>query len=139
MSFRQTSAWIMLVTHVVVYGGYFAVVAAAVAHGGRAEDLARLLFGVIVAVIVIQIALHVVAAAFAPRDAQRPKDERERWIEARSNGVGYFVLASGAVAVAAASLLGVGGFLAANGLLLSLVLAEISRSGSQVLQFARGV
>jgi predicted RND superfamily exporter protein len=139
MSFRQKSAWIMLVTHVVVYGGYFAVVAAAMARGGRPADFGLLLFGVIVAVIVVQIALHIAAASFAPRDAQRPKDERERWIEARSNGVGYFVLASGAVAVAAGSLLGAGGFVAANGLLLSLVLAEISRSGSQVLQFARGV
>jgi hypothetical protein len=138
MSIRQTSAWIMLGTHVGVYGVYFLILAVGLAQGRRAADFGDLLLGAIVAVIVIQVVLHVLAAIAMPREAMLPKDERERWIEARSNGVGYYVLACGAVMVAGGSLLGVGGLLAANGLLLSLVLAEVGRSGSQVVQFARG-
>jgi hypothetical protein len=94
MSFREKSAWIILVT-LVVFTVPFAL------HIPRPLSLAppssqgaffALVHSIIGFVVVVGIA-HIVVAVRAPRDANAPKDERERLIELRSTAIAAYLYA----------------------------------------------
>jgi hypothetical protein len=91
MSFREKSAWITLVTVVVCFGLYFGALA-----GGWIERFSMASFHYaiicIVALSVLQIVLHIVAAILNPKDARAPRDEREKMFESRSHALGYYLL-----------------------------------------------
>ncbi len=136
MPFREKSAWISLLSTSGIYGFYFW----SVVHAGRARGGFEFggLLETIVALVVVQTALTVVAAILAPRDAQAPRDEREKLIDLRATRVAYAGLATG-VAVACFF----GAFdppivFGTNSLLLLLVTAEILRSTCQILQYRCG-
>jgi hypothetical protein len=134
MSFRHISAWINLLTHIGVYGGYFLILS--IGHYG---DFRSVLLGAIFVIVLLNVTLHIAAALISPRAAAMPRDERERLIEARSTSPAYFVLATGAVTAAAAALWGVDANWVGNGLLMTLVAAEIAKSGCQIVFFAKGI
>src|SRR5215813_10806892 len=91
MSFREKSAWITLVTTVLCFGSYFGAIAAGLIER---EGVVPLHFGLlaVVALIVLQVVLHIVAAIVNPRDARAPLDEREKMFENRSHALGYYLL-----------------------------------------------
>jgi len=85
----------------------------------------------------LQTVLTVGVAIVAPREATAPRDERDRLIDLKATRVAYAVLA-GSVACACFF----GGFkppviFNANALLFVLVVAEIIRSGCQIIQYRR--
>src|SRR4051812_34411137 len=90
MSFRETSAWITLSTVLICFGAYFG----SLVSGGvrRGFDTVHLLVACVAVLVVLQIALHAIAAGLSPREAHAPRDEREAMIQARSHTVGYYVL-----------------------------------------------
>ncbi len=94
MSFREKSAWITFLTVLIVFGAYYLSI-----HMGlipsRGWEHFRVLVGCIGLVIVLQIALHIVAAVLNPQDARSPKDERERAIQHHAHTYGYYVLTLG--------------------------------------------
>ena len=94
MSFREKSAWIQFLTVLIVFGGYYLSI-----HLGlippRGSEHFRALMGCIALVIVLQIALHIIAALTNPEDARSPRDERERAIQHRAQSIGYYVLLVG--------------------------------------------
>jgi len=137
MPFREKSAWISLVTTLLVYAYYFWNVSNRRAQNGA--ELFGLLIGCVVVLVVLQIVFHIAAAVRTPRDAATPRDERERLIALRSTNIAFYVLASGAV-LAAMGLVFVGeAFAMANLILLSLVLAELAKYTSQIFFFRRGL
>jgi len=88
--------------------------------------------------VIVQIVLTIAVAIFAPREAQAPRDERDRLIELRATQVAYALLTFCIVAAC---------FLASfvppilfntNTLLFVLVVAEFLRSASQIFQYRRG-
>ena len=93
----------------------------------------------VAALIVIEVVAHAVVAIRAPRDAQAPKDERERLIELRAIRVAAYVYA--ALSMGAVSLLHVGanGGAVGYGVLLALVIAELVNYGSRILYYRRGL
>ena len=138
MSFREKSAWITLVSVLLCFGAYFAVV---FTHWGRLAPQANglLFLGCAAAFVVLQILLNLIAAMTTPRDGRSPRDEREQMIQARSHTIGYYVL------VVLVLLLGVPlhlGHVAAHQLMLlaalSLVLAGLVVSVAQIVMFRRG-
>jgi hypothetical protein len=127
MSFREKSAWISLISTSAIYAIYF----------WNSRELGGLL-GTIVALAVVQTVLTIVVAAFAPKDAEAPLDERERLIDLRATRFAYAALAG---SVACACFFGAFNppiIFKTNALLFLLVIAEILRSGSQVVQYRRG-
>ena len=127
MSFREKSAWISLISTSAIYAIYF----------WNSRELGGLL-GTIVALAVVQTVLTIVVAAFAPKDAKAPLDERERLIDLRATRFAYAALAG---SVACACFFGAFNppiIFKTNALLFLLVIAEILRSGSQVVQYRRG-
>jgi hypothetical protein len=136
MSFREKSAWISVISMSGIYGLYFWSV---IRHGSRAGGF-RFggLLGTIIALVVLQVVLTIAVAIFTPKEAQAPRDERDKMIELRSMRVAYAGLAT---SVALACFFGAFDppiVFNANSLLFILVTAEILRSACQIIQYRRG-
>jgi hypothetical protein len=96
------------------------------------------LLGTVIALVMVQAVLTIAVAMFTPREARAPLDERERLIDLKATRFAYAVLA-GSVACACFF----GGFkppiiFNPNALLFVLVVAEVLRSGNQIVQYRRG-
>lgn len=136
MSFREKTAWISMLSMAGIYGFYFwSVIHAGPQNGGGHYGG---LLGTVIALVVVQTVLITAVAVAAPREAQAPRDERERLIELRSMRVAYSGLAT---SVALACLFGAFDppiVFNTNALLFILVTAEILRSACQIVQYRRG-
>jgi uncharacterized membrane protein len=135
MPFREKSAWISLLSMSAIYGLYFCSIIRSGPPTGR-FPLGSLLVTVI-ALVVVQIALTVVTAIMAPRDAKAPKDEREKQIDLKATRIAYAGLAT---SVALACLFGAFDppiVFNTNALLFLLVTAEVLRYCCQVIQYRR--
>ena len=55
-------------------------------------------FGMLAALIALEIALHIAVAVQSPREARTPKDERERLIDMKASRVAFYVLLVGTFA-----------------------------------------
>ena len=154
MAFREKSAWISIFVTCLIWGAYFGdVLPNLMSARPHVEGmLSNFLYSVVLAVI-LQIVLMIVIAIISPKDADAPADERERIIEFRSTTIAYnvltvllvvAVLGAPALALYHAFKAGISPNLAnaaipmANGVLLALVLAEISKYASQLVQYRRG-
>ncbi len=136
MSFREKSAWISLLSMTGIYGFYFWSVIHAGPHAGGFH-LGSLLVTVI-ALVILQVVLTIVVAIFTPKEAQAPRDERDKLIELRAMRVAYAGLAT---RVALACFFGAFNppiIFNTNSLLFILVTAEILRSACQIIQYRRG-
>lgn len=145
MSYQEKSILGSLLAMVVVYTIYFA---GTLREIGRADfsggSLGRLIFTVI-AIIVIEIVYHIVLAL---EGGVERKDERDILIECKAYRNAYLMLATGASLVIAyaivASLAGAARipltpFLAVNVMLLFMVIAELTKSLTQLFYYRRGV
>lgn len=140
MSFREKSAWISLLSILIPFGVYFALLGRSMHAGhGPARYFFGILIGCILGQVALQVVLHVVAALQAPKDARAAKDERERLIELKSTHIAFYVLIVGVLMAAGSMHLGAGKILMANGILLALVLAELVKFSGQIVYFRRGV
>ena len=136
MSFREKSAWISVLSISGIYGFYFwSVIHAGPKAGGFHFGG---LLETILALVVLEIVLHIAAAIFNPKEAQAPRDERDKLIELRSMRVAYAGLAT---SVAMACFFGAFTppiVFNTNALLFILVTAEVLRYACQVIQYRRG-
>jgi len=139
MSFREKSAWISLLLYLGIYGFYFTQVAVALTRGGADGAHFLGLFGQsVVAFVLATIVLTVIAAVSAPKDAQAPKDERERLITLKANSASGYVLASGVVLVIGVLFFGADDFLTINLLFFALVVSEVYKVSTQLVLYRRG-
>lgn len=136
MSFREKSAWISLLSISGIYAFYFWSALRSGPPGGRVYFSG--LLGTIIALAVVQSALTIAVAIYAPKEAQAPRDERERLIDLKATRFAYAGLAT---AVALACFFGAFNppiLFNTNALLFVLVTAEVMRSGCQIVQYRRG-
>jgi hypothetical protein len=134
MSFRETSAWITLVTVLICFGVYFGGVATG-AVSPRGFETLHLLLACVSAMAVLQAVLHVLAARRSPRV---PRDEREQLIQLRSHTVGYYVLIAGVLGLFVPGHMGHDVIGLMNFALLAVVVATLAVSGAQIVMFRRG-
>ena len=148
MSYREKSLLGSLVAILVIYGYYFATV---LRNVGQPEfvvaGLGRL-FLAVMAIIVIEIAYHIILAL---QDKPEPTDERDNLIEGKAYRNAYFALSTGAFLVIACVIAAglareatplpivVTLFLMANLVLLFWVLAEVIKFATQLLYYRRAV
>jgi hypothetical protein len=136
MSFREKTAWISLLSMLVIYGFYFW----SVVHTGPQAGGFHIggLLETIIALVVVQAVLTIGAAVYSPKEARAPRDERDKLIELRAMRVAYSGLAT---SVALACFFGAFDppiLFNTNALLFILVTAEILRSACQIIQYRRG-
>jgi hypothetical protein len=152
MPFREKKAWISVVSTFGVWAFYFVTMVARASAGRlQAGQVPGLFASCVVALVCVQVALFVVAAARAPREAQAPADERETLIDLKATRLAFYTFGSAvaivAMATPVASAVGLHFFTAdptadallliCNGILLAAVVAELVRSGGQIVQFRR--
>jgi len=154
MPLREKTAWVSVATTLLVWGWYFAAAAGEIADGrADAGELLGMFVGAVVLSILLEVVLAIVVAVVAPRDADAPADERERLIALKATSAAYWVLSLGVTAVAlSAPFLSVAGlgwfegrperdlaFVAANGIIFALVLAELVKAAGLIILYRRGV
>jgi hypothetical protein len=137
MSFREKSAWITLVTVLVCFGAYYGSILTGRVSGRGLETL-HLLLTCVVALVVLQVALTVVAARMTPKDGRAPADERERLIQWRSHTFGYYVLVVLVLALANPAHIGHPAADLLNFALLDVVIAALVVAAAQIVMFRRG-
>ena len=137
MSFREKSAWITLVTVVTCFGVYFGALFTGLVRRGFGE--AHLLLACVLALAVLQLGLGFIAARTTPKDGRAPRDEREILIQARSHGVGYYLLIALVLVTAFSGHLGSGVIDLMNFIMLSVVLAVAAVAVAQIVMFRRGL
>jgi hypothetical protein len=132
MAFREKSAWISLLTTIGIWGAYY--------WGEMHRETWHLigLLGAIVAAVVVQVVLHIALAAAAPKEASARPDEREMLIDLKAVRAAYAALSFGVVCVCLWGTLGLEGGGDARVLMATLVVAEVVRSSSQLIQHRRG-
>lgn len=136
MSFREKTAWIGIISLLGIIVWYFWPL---LHHGPHASGLALGRLAIAAAVIMMaQLVVRLAVAAFSPREAKAPPDEREKLIELNGRRFSYGVLGW---AVRLALLLGISNpslFFNANTLLFFLMISEVMGVGYQIVQFRRG-
>ncbi|HEY4283405.1 MAG TPA: hypothetical protein VGM62_10100 [Chthoniobacterales bacterium] len=163
LSFREKSAWVSLVILLIIYVPYFVYISDL---AGRGELDIGTAIGVFTAALFFQIVLAIIAqVAISIRSKTDLKDERDAAIEAKGFRNAYFVLTfgicfaamfvtmvglgQGVSELATAKGAGATGFghgirtvlstaAATQLLLLCLVLAEVTKYGTQVFCYRRG-
>jgi len=139
MSFREKSAWIILVTLIVITSAYMT-------HMQQPWTLApdpspfmfyTLVHAVILYVIVVTVA-HIVIGVRAPREARAPKDERERLISLRATAVSAYVYAILSMASIFTIHFGANQFGIGYLVLLSFVVAEVVNYAVRIYYYRRG-
>ena len=136
MSFREKSAWISVISMTAIYGYYFWSVVHAGPHLGSLHFAG--LLATVIALIVVQVVLTIAVAIASPRDAQAPRDEREKLIELRATRMAYSGLATGIAMACFFGALDPPIVFNTNALLIVLVTAELLRSGCQIVQYRWG-
>lgn len=91
MSLREKSAWITLISVLLCFGAYYGAVFSGV-FPRRSMTMFHFGLACIIALIVLQVGLHILAALTTPKDGRGPRDEREKMIQARSHTWGYYTL-----------------------------------------------
>lgn len=138
MSFRETSAWITLLTVAVCFGVYFgAILVGAVSPRGM--DTVQLFLICVTALVVLQVGLNIFAAVATPKDARAPRDEREKLIQSRAHTVGYYTLIALVLALGIPGHLGHGVVDLMNFALFDVVVATMVVAGTQIVLLRRGI
>jgi hypothetical protein len=135
MSFREKTAWISLVAFLGLITWYFQPFL-------RGEHSITLSFPRLAiagaVVLLLSIGVRMVVAAFSPREAKAPLDEREKLIEMKSRQFSYAVLAWAVRIICFVGISNPALFFNANTLLFFLMISEVMGLSYQIVEFRRG-
>jgi hypothetical protein len=134
MSFREKLAWISLVSITGFAGFYFWSIGYAPPTKGHPVAT---LFSAVVALIVVQTVLSIAVAIHKPKEAQAPRDERDKLIDLKSARIAYSGLVSAIAVACFLEAIAPSITYNANGLLFILVTVELLRLLSQIIQYRR--
>lgn len=139
MGYREKSAWCALVTIVIAYSAFFAVIAGAGPGGGPATLRLLALFA---AATLGQGTMFLIGtriiAARGPADARAPIDERDRAVGRRAASIAYYVMMVEMVLVGIIMPFSKSGWEITNAALLAIVIAELVRYGVMVTSYRNG-
>ncbi len=138
MSFREKSAWISLIS-ILLVSGFFSLHVTWTLAPPLEPQLFWGLLWCFLALVVIEVVAHLVVVFRAPQDARAPKDERERLIDLKATRVAHWVYAAGSLlAVFVATHFG-GNVMGLSYLvLLSFVIGQITKNAARIAYHRRG-
>jgi hypothetical protein len=140
MSFREKSAWISFVSLLLLVLAFF-IVHHHHPHDAQGHDLINPLhmaLAVFGGFFLLQVVLHLIVAARAPKDARTPKDERERLIELRAARIGFYALVVGDLLAMALFHLHGNAVALMNSVLFAILLAWLIKLGTEIVLYRRG-
>ncbi len=133
MTFKETSAWLVLAALILIFGGYAWSLYEA---GSFGAGTTRMMFFSIVTFVVVLIVAHIAVAIVAPKSANEAADERDRRIDLKAEEAGSFILHCAVLYALGAALIE-GNYLLANILFLGLALSGIVKALCQVFLYRR--
>ena len=133
MAFSEKSAWISLLSFLVVYAIYFwNVVRRFIGQPGLADDM-HLFFALLATLVGAELLLHWLVRRLSPHDAHAPRDERDRLIELRATRVAFIVLIIGAFAsIGTMHIRGTNRWTMAQCVMLSIGVAELTNFATRI-------
>lgn len=138
MSFREKSAWIFLISILLVSGFFFLHVPWTLTPSSNPR-IVHGLFYCIIALVVIEAAAHLVVAVLSPQDAPAPKDERERLIDFKAVRLAHYVYVFGSLLAVSTIHLGANAVAIGYGVLAALVVGEVVKNVARIVGHRRGV
>ena len=138
MSFREKSAWIFLISILLVSGFFLLHVPWTLTPSSCPHMVQGLLY-CIIALVVIEIVAHIVVAIRAPEDARAPKDERERLIDLKAIRVGHYVYVVGSFLAVSTIHLGANVIALGYGILFAFVIGELVNYALRIHYHRRGL
>lgn len=139
MSFREKSTATILVGYLVVYGWYFTRVVSAAGSGPVTDiDYQGLLFVMVGVLVAATVVAQILIAILAPAEAEQV-DERDRLISLRGDRISGWVVTIGALAALGLAMIEADWFWIAHTLLAGLVLAEIFKATSMLVNYRRSM
>jgi len=139
MSFREKSTWVLLAVTIIVYGWYFATTLGGALGSGTPPVVDNVrLFGAVVVMVILSVVAHIVIAILPPKEADAA-DERDRLIELRGDQRGGFVMTVALFSTLGLALAGASVFWIAHGALAGLVISELVKAVTKLIDYRRGV
>lgn len=150
MSMREKTSWIAVLTTLVIWGYYFAILWSDALAGRIDGEALRNLFLICMGLsLVIMLGLTVAMAVAARQSMDAPPDELERQIEGRADRIGFQLLELAVPVVLIAALLNVDAIgrampgdpagsvavVLANGVLMTMVVVELVRESIKIVLF----
>ncbi len=139
MPYREKTAWLMLISIVLTFGPYFAIVLAGYIPEEAMPNLRQLaLYGVVAVarMLIVGVGYLYLRRAF-PQEARMPADERERAIGYRAKSLAYYVLIAGMIMVGGVMPFTSSGWTIVNAAFFMIVLAESVEYGVSILSYRR--
>ncbi len=136
MSFREKSAWIFLISTLLVSGFFFFHVPLTLTPSYSPQLVHGLLY-CIVALVVIEGAAHIAVAVKAPREASIPKDERERLIDFKAIRLAHYLYVTGSLLAVSTIHLGANAIAIGYGVLLAVVIGEVAKNAARIFYHRR--
>jgi len=134
MSFKEKSAWVVLIAMLWVFGGY---AWSLYQGGGFGAGTTGVMFVTIIGFVILIVIAHIIVAIFSARPGDEEEDERDRRLEMQAECAGGFVLGV-FVFTGLAVALWRGDYMIANILFLGLAASEIVKNLWQVTLYRRG-
>ena len=138
MSFREKSAWITLISILLVFVLYVLHVPNIFESDPGPWEL-HVVGLTIAAFIVIEVVGHVVLYLWFPKDARTPKDERERLIDLKAIRLAAYIFVLGSFIAILTPHYGATGFAVTLFVLFAFVIAEIVNYTARIIYYRRGV
>jgi hypothetical protein len=138
MSFREKSAWITLISILLVFVLYVLHVPNMFEPDPGIWEL-HVVGMTIVTFIVIEVVAHIVLYLKFPKDARTPKDERERLIDLKATRLAAYVFVLGTFVAIMTPHFGVTGFAVTLYVIFAFVIAEIVNYSARIIYYRRGV
>ena len=137
MSFREKTAWISLVSLLLVFGIYFTVVGLAMAGRLQYSQTFNLFLQLVLAFVVLQVVLRLIVAKRAPLDAKVPADEREKLIGLKADRVAGYILAVGVFVAIFTLHLGADRGELAHSVLLAFAISQLAKHAAVIVLHRR--
>jgi len=140
MSWEEKSIWASLLIILFVFTGYFSQVFEGLTAGtlDKAEMLG-IFIGAVISVIVLEILLHIVIAVLSVKNADQPRDERDRLFSMKAGNISGWVLGAAVLTIAFHALMNESSSIwVANLLLFAVFVSQIVSYSLQLLYYRRG-
>ena len=140
LSFEEKSTWASLAIILIVFSGYFSQVYDGLIDGTLDKAaVTGLFFGTVVTVVILEIVLHIVIAAFNHRDADQPRDERDRLFAVKAGNISGWVLGIAVLIIAAHTFIqDLDSTWVANLLLFAVFVSQVTSYTLQLVYYRRG-
>jgi cytochrome b561 len=137
VSFREKTLLVSFVLMFSLFGYYFWFVSQVSAGNADPDRTLHVFLVVLVLLIVGELVVRAVLRIQNPKEARAARDERERHIELKARGIAYYVLLVAALATVGSVHISTSGYFLAQHVLMAMVLAELTRLGTQIVLFRR--